>query len=632
MKKSKIMGILSITFLLAGCSQEGNSTSSDSSISDITSSVESVDSSSSEDDGIVTFSDAYDEIAVLQKTELANASSTTYRYESSTSRLSHITEQTYTNYTDGSTSSAGTYTYKDNETGEVEAEDTFNTVATTEIDTYEIDGVQTSYNMFVQVTDYKKNLGKTYDFQDSASKVFIINSEADVGNLEDGEYILAKDFAANASCNLTAKLANFIANNAMSSYYVTAKGFTVVPQTDGSLLYSMTNSYSYTEDGVITKNTLSIQYTMDAAKEKLLTCEFSNRIDYTNEDDEADCDYSIIKYSGALTYGEKQSSFGDDVINPDQYFLTTVLDVKLMARDRNWNTVNVDKTKISQTCTKIYGFASSYSPTKAMDLQLAPLSSSNEDVVKYDEDEGVFEIVGVGTTNLKFSYYRKVNGVYKETFFAVNDVTIIAATAESISWGVSSYLYQNYGLEAGETYTWKYSVSPSEAPQNVTVTSSDPDVLEASVDALGTVTLKAKKEGEATITLTSTDDENVSASKSFYVLADSDYTTFLTGNTFQYSDYNHIYVTMKFNSDGSGTAEMTQYTDSTKTEVKGTDSCTFTWTLDGTTITFKKLKIGSWNIEEGIILRFIEKDGKPFGFVLNDEDNYAERGFVVSNN
>lgn len=647
MKKSKILVALSLSFLLVGCGAKTSDrpfASEESTIDSISSNIESADSSSSqssEDDGIVTFSAAYDEIAALQKAELNNASSTSYRYENSTSRLSHVTEQTYTNYIDGSTSSVGTYKYINNEKNEVEAEDTFNTVATTEIDTYEIDGIQTSYNMFVQVTDYAKNKGKTYEFQDSASKLFIINSESEAGNLEDGDYILASDFAANASCNLTAKTANFLANNLMSSYYVTAKGFTVTPQSDGSLLYSVTNSYSYTEDGVITENTVSMKYTMDSNKEKLLTCELSNRVDYTTENNPEDTTYSLIKYSGSLTYGDKTAfEVGGNVIDPEKYFLTTVVTAKLKAMDANWNIIDVDTSAISETCSKLYGFADSFSPTKAMDTQLIPVSSSNEEAVKYDESEGVFKIVAAGTTNLTFSYYKKTNGVYKESKVLIKDVTIVVASAESITWGATYYTNQQYSLEVGESYTWNYSVKPSKAPQNITATSSDPDVLEVEVE-LGKITITAKKEGEATVTLTSIDVPSVSSTKSFYVFDDSDHASILTDNSFfcsyigsvrvsdTYYSVANFEITVTFAKDGTGKADMVVYENSTKANILGTDSCDFTWTLSKTKLTFKNFALGSWSVSEGMLVKMVDEEGKPFGISVEESKTVVDRVLKV---
>ena len=236
MKKIRL-GImaLSAAFLIS-CTQ--NSTSSeDASEMDVSSndssSLENADSSSvsssSIDDGSLSFEEAYNEIAKAQKSELNNAQSVIYHNESSSATIKNKINQTYTNYEEGSTTSEGTYTYSVE--GKEDQVDTFKTISTSTVDKYENGDDFDSYRMFVEVTDFDKDLGVTDNYQDSASKKFIINSEEDVGNLNAGEYILAKDFEANAAANLTSKLANFLAGDIMGNDYVIQTGLNKVKPT-----------------------------------------------------------------------------------------------------------------------------------------------------------------------------------------------------------------------------------------------------------------------------------------------------------------------------------------------------------------------------------------------------------------
>ena len=639
MKKQKLIAALSVAFLLASCSTtEGTNSSTNSSdetpssiidtSSSETGSDEKGDSSSSEEkkDDTVSFLTAYSQIAGTQKEELANAKSVTYRYEESTSALSNVTEQTYTNYQDGTVASTGTYTRSEN--GVTKAEDTFKKIATTEVDTYSIDNVQTSYNMFVEVTDFENDLGSRSEFQDKASKRFIINSEDDIGNLSEGEYILASDYEANAAANLTAKLANFLAGNVIGNIYVEQLGITgikPVTQENGDILYSSSITYSYDEEGTQMTVSYEIKYTLNSTKDKLLSFDVASTMNYDRGGD--DTYFSTVKQSGSIEYGEKESEKPSDILDPNNYFLSTVSSVKLMAKNANWNIVDVSKDSISTSNSTIYGFADRYSPAKAMDTQLAPVSSSNEAVIALED--GNFVVKGEGTTTLAFTYYRKIQGIYYPSTVRVEGVTVTKAAVEKISFAPSGDLYLSGSLEIGKTYDWRYSVQPSAAPKTATVTSSDPGTIEVEMKEEGTITLKAKKEGKATITITSSATEGVSVSKEFYVLGDIDYTSFLTDHTFFY-DYTafNIKATMIFNEDGTGSREIIQY-ESDKTTVSARTTDTFSWTLSGIIVTFSNFTSSVWNFDTGRIVKYLDKEGQPLGISANDPDAITERPFVA---
>ncbi len=634
MDKSKLILILAATSLLAGCDNRGSGSSSVSS-SEATSSSSSASSSSSSssvDDGTITFENMYKEIAKTQAAEINGAKTTTYRNESSSSVLSNVTEETYTSYADGSTTSTGTYIKT--EEGKDPVTDTFKRIATKETDTYLNDDKETttSYDMFVEVTDFAGNKGTTETYQDSASKKFIIDSEDSKGNLEDDQYILKSDFALYASANLTSKLASIISDLAGSLYIpqLGKTGIKPVTMSDGNVQYKDQYKYSYVEDGQNIVTTIDINYILDSTKTKLMSFDYSNSVTYTNSSDATDTYTSKIAQSGNITYGDKVEKMGNDVLNPNEYFLTDVLFVGLEAKT-GFNVVDFggdDEISLSTAYTDIYGYAASKKPSKALKTYLAASASSNEEVVAIED--GNFVIKGLGTVDLTFSYYRKrpSDGVYYQTTVKYKGLTIEDVAATSVSFNQLAD-YHEYGLVAGAPTTWSYSVAPSKASQLVTATSSDSSILEVSVSKEGTLSLNPKKEGEVTITIASVRSPEVTATKKFYVLdSNTDYVLFLTSNKFYCNRRIYGYdMYLTFKADGTGTC--TTYTkDSDYTTAKNT---TFDWDLDGTYIEFDEFDANLQQLSAAQIVKYIDKDGQPFGFSA-DGDGYATLEFVVVNN
>lgn len=640
MKKSKLILILAAAGLLTGCDNHSDSSSSSQQQSESTSSSSestssSSSSSSSVDDGTVSFENLYKEIAKTQAAEISGASSTTYKEENVTSAKSDITEETYTTYADGSTTSAGTYT-KAEEDKETKT-DSFKRIATKITDKYEVDSGIASYDMFVEVTDFDKNIGSQDAYSDSASKKFIIASENDKGNLEDGEYILASEFGLNASVNLTSKLA-YIINDLYSSSYISQTGKTGIKPSkkdNGDIEYKQEFKYSYDEDGQTIAVVINLDYVLDSTKTKLLSFDYSNSVTYTRIGDASDTYTSKYAQSGSITYGTRAESLGDNVLNPDDYFLTDVLKVGLEAKS-GFNIIDYGYESgitLSKSSTEIYGYAGSKKPSKSLKTYLTPKATSNSEVVALED--GTFVIKGAGTVDLTFSYYRKRSsgdnkGVYYLTTAKYNGLTITEAKPESVIFSETSLVGDvQYGILAGTTKSFNYYVLPSAASQLATATSSDPSILETSVSKEGVVTLKGIKEGEVTVTLTSADDPNVTVTKTFYVLsADTNYETFLTSNTFYCNRRIYSYdVYLTFKTNGEGVCTIYTKDDDGNYTVKS--DYDFSWELDGAEIEFTEFD-ASIGLSDARIVRYVEDEGKPFGLSA-DGAGYATLKFVVFN-
>ncbi len=643
MKKAKIVLTLLASSLLVSCNGDNGETSSSSnssaSSSSSSSSQVSSDSSSSSssssssvNDGTISFEDLYKEVCKLQSKEISGAKTTTYKNEEVTSAISKVSEETYTSYLDGSTTSKGTYTVK--EEGKDDYVDPFKRIATRVTDTYKNDDdTTTSYNMFVQVTDFEKGESGNENYRDSASKVFIIGSEDEVGNLSEGTYILKDDFALYASPNLTAKLADCLATLAASSYISQLGKYGIKPTTteEGNIEYKAEYKYSYDEDGQNIATTINIDYTMNADKNRLLSYFYSTSVTYTRAGE--DPYVSKSAQSGSIEYGDREVVLPSDALKPEDYFLARAWGIGLKAKN-GFNMIDFGSKEgisIPSSCTEIVGYVSDPEPSTALDLTLIATASSDENVVALDED-GEFVIKGLGTVDLTFSYYKKdqKSGVYSLSTIKYKGLTISEVKPESISF--SAYADNSeFGLLSGASKTWGYSVSPSKASQIVTASSSDPSILEVSGGDNGKITLTAKKEGEATITLISESDASIKVSKTFYVLdAETDFASFLTSNTFYCDRKIYDYEAyMTFKADGTGTVKYNVFVEKTTT-VKSTYDVSFTYSLSGSSISFDSFGDNDMTYEDGRIVRWIEKDGKPFGFSVS-ADNYAELAFVVKN-
>lgn len=629
MKKIQLATMLLSTVMLIGCTSNPISSSIDSSQGEVSSeeisSDESENSSISSEinGGSISLENAYNEIAKAQKAELNNAKSVIYHSESSSATVQNKIDQTYTNYEDGSTTSTGTYTRSIE--GKEDETDTFKTIATSTVDKYENGDDIDNYRMFVEVRDFDKDIGISDGYKDSATKKFIIDSEDDIGNLSDGEYILAKDFEANAAANLTAKLANFIAGDIMSSDYAIQTGLNKVKPTQketGEWEYLIQFQYSSTDEGIVTTYLTKAQYTLSQDKSRLLSFDTLNKTTYEREGDEPA--YSLYEESGEIIYGDKALEMGKDVLNIDNYFLTDVLSVRLEAVS-GFKTITVgDDLTIPTNCSTIYGYANNRKPLKSMNTALMASKSSSEEVVAIEDDN--FVIKGTGVTSLTFSYYRKrpSTGAYYLSSIRVDNVTIISAQVESISFVSKGDINLHYGLEIGKTYSWGYRVSPKEAPQAITASVNDPELANVIVNSDSTISIKPKKEGEFSITLTSVGSPDISVTKRFYTLSNTmDYKAFLTGHKFYYKNGLGTAQTLTFQEDGTCLRHMEQ-TDNGKTSTSD-DTCK--WSLNGTVLTFSDADGDFKVFESGRIVKFLDQEGQPLGLSISADD-YSENAFV----
>ncbi len=535
----------------------------------------------------ISFEDAYYQVVKFNDTEAKNASNVTVETTSQSGPLVDKTIENFVQYSDGTTSSSGTYTrYLD------EAETfstTFKAIKTKVIDKYQLDDGVYSYEMFTEVKDYDNDETPTSSYKDSISKKFIVNSasEAEEAGLTKNQYVVASELSKESSAKSSITLANFLAYCVVSNTYLSQLGVSTISISYNDITeeftYSLNANYSYEGDLNNTVNEyVNVKYITSKNKKNLKSFDCEYKTIDQNKSDEDDYYVSSTSYKGELTYNTKSSTKDSNVLDPNDYFLRSISEIGLLAQNSSFDKINVDATAIPLNCSYIFGFAKTYAPKKAVNIDINPISSSNEEVVKFSDDQ--FEIIAKGEATLTFGYYKKINDVYTYTYAYVN-VTITDANVEKITFNPKPNWYYSSSFVAGNTYNWDISVLPNNASKAISATSSDESVLKVSVDENNNLVIEALKEGPATITVTSIATPEMSVSKSCYVLSDEiDYKEYLINNSFIYDaskTYNYTY-TMTFKDDGTGTRVQYDIDDGQSY----TD--TFNWTLEGTLITFTK--------------------------------------------
>lgn len=574
------------------------------------------------------FEDAYNLVSSFATAEANDATNIKVETTSQSGTIVDTTVENFTQYIDDSSSSEGTFTRTIN--GEQTFSTTFKTIKAKTTDKYNIDGSVYSYDMYTEVKDYENDDTPTPNYKDSASKKFIVNSEdeATEAGLSSDQYVLADNLAIATSANSTGTLATFIADFVYSNVYLTQLGlstFTVsYDSVEEQFIYSLNGTYSYDGDlGNTVEENIIVDYITNKDKSRLESFNCDYTVTYKSTTDETDQYVSKSCINGVITYGEKTSEKSSNVLNPDNYFLSKITEIGLLARNSNYDDVNVDASAIPANCSYIFGYAKSYSPKKSIDIELTPLSSSNTEVVELTSD-GRFYILTTGTTTLTFGYYEKIDGVYTYIKKEV-DVTITDANVEKISFNAKSNPYYNSSMVEGNTYNWSMSVSPSKASKAITAKSSDESVLKVTVDENNDLVIEAIKEGKATITVTSVATPEISTTKDFYVLSSSaDYSSYLQNNSFVYDGPYGYTFTMTFNSDGTG--KRVQYIQDSGKSYEDT----FNWKLNGTVITFSNWSYKDSNeFTTGTICKFLDKDNEPFGFYA--EADSLGKAFIEQN-
>ncbi len=512
--------------------------------------------------------------AEARETSSINIKNTTKTMNSSTEK-----NEVFKLFTNNTSASEGTYVKKTDDA--ITAQTTFKTRKNVVTDRIEANGSINSYSMFATVVDYEDNSINGCD--DVASKVYVLNSEqeATLSGLGEGMYVLNKDILKESSASCIPTLYEFIGTQILSNPYASQTNidsFDVTKDDKNNNVYTCNVEYNYEGDlNDIKYFQIHIQFVMDSENKKMLNTSYSiSERDVSKTDSENDVYTTETSTEVIFNYGSRES-VSEKVLNVNDYFLETVSDVQILYNDKFSDRVPCDADKFPRTSKYLFASAKTYLPSKALNVSLENLSSSNAEVITLDES-GFFNVKGLGTTTLTFGYFGKgEDGVYREMTIT-KDVTVISTGVEYVSILPSNNGIVNDSIEIGKSYTLSTFVSPSTESQEVTVTSSNPSCITAEI-VKGEVVITGVAVGSSDITVTSASDPTKSVTRTYHVIKEAS----ITGKTYHFTDGCEVYgyvLDIVFNEDGTGSLTETVFS----TNKVFTD--TFTYTLDGINIKF----------------------------------------------
>ena len=602
-----------------------SNTLNDTSISTSTEIVSSSNSSSSSETNnnqtYVSFSSIDEVIKGALNAEVYNTSSVEITKSSTTGEYTYIEQETFKMFTDNSSQSEGNLSLYVG--GEKLKVDNFKKRTEVTKDKIEVDGLVNNYDMFVMVKDYEQDIfAPNINYLDSASKVYIVNSEEEASNasLNDNQYVLRSDVLLMSSSYQLPLLYEFIAYNLIANNYVQQIGVSsFVREIDSqSVTYSCLASYSLEGDlNDIQTITTDVSFKLNKSEDRLLNAFYQIKEEDVSKSDPTDKYVSITSTSVVMNYGSREEK-PSDVLNVNDYFLETVEDVEILCIDNYGDRVPVESEKFPITSNYLFAHAKTYTPLKALDISISNLNSSNEKVIEMESS--YFHVLDIGDTTLSFSYFGKdIDGVYREKI-VTKKVTVVEVPVESVSILPSNNGIESDTIEKGKSYKLSIFVSPSKANQEVTVSVSNENIFTAVVDSNNDVIITGVNAGSAELTVYSKKDPTKYVTKTYYVAGDLNYSEIICSKTYVHNSIYGYTFTMTFNSDGTG--ERIEYVSSSNKSY--TD--TFTYHIDGIKIYFDSFSEGAPRVFD---YATILKSGTQIDAYCSA--NYATYSFTESN-
>lgn len=441
---------------------------------------------------------------------------------------------------------------------------------TKDVDTYQMinqaityvdkDNTSSKNTIYYRVIDYKDG-NKNSIWVDSAYRLPVVN-EGNEG--ENGvNYLLVGSLPGQISKQVSLLSSRFIkANLTGNPDVMMALPKVKITKENSNTIYSI-NEYKYSyndDDGSTTEVLVKFAFTLDD-KMQLITSDTTYQTT-TSSYDEVYVENLHSHYD--VSYGERVSSTTvSNLINPEDYFIQTVEEVRAYVYN-NGKKEEVDFKNLPIN-SLVHFEAKKYTPLKAVDLEMKPVSSSNTTAIKVDSN--VFDTLASGESTLKM---ESVTGVE----FTL-DVRVNIPSIKSISYVdtysnieidkqgdvVNRYIYTN------TTYT---NINVSPRPNNALVSDieivvSDESVLQVTKDesasTLNNMVLKYKvlKNNEnksVTVTFRLKDNQQIATSITYNIkdrLSKEDFVTKITTHAYRWSNiYGSGYSLFYFESNQQG--------------------------------------------------------------------------------
>jgi hypothetical protein len=587
-KQQRFLLLVTSAMLLASCgpsaATSANSLTSDSKSEAENSASSSAVSASSTTSSVsgdsVTFSAALTLLTNMAEQETALSNKVHVVQTNTKENTIDASDEIFTLKKDGSSFSTGSLTRKEN--GTETLSDTFIRRYVEQIDKIQdSSGAVADYPMFYQITDHAKDVFAADDYQDSATKTFVVENAADAATLGlgTGDYLLTSDVAAASSAQAIAHLVNFIDSSIVNNDYVTQLGLKTFSR-EGRR-YSFTAAYSYDGDLDDTQTFIvNASFTFDSQDLYLEKVAYSLTNKDQSKSDSTDVYTTTSSYEATLNYGTRSDETAPLEVN--DYFLANISSIDICNSDSNRS--KADPKAFSLENSYLFAKAAAYSPTKATNLGLTNAATSDSAVIALTDD-GYFEVKAAGKVSLTFTYFGRLDsGVYEERSLT-SDIVVVEPKATDLTLFSITPSIVDDTLYIGTSYKISTSISPAKASQAISVTSSDETVLKAAAGSNDEdVVLTPLSAGNATITVTSLANPSLKKTMSLTTkeaVAADRYLNRLTSTTYLYTNTNYGYtLAITFKADGTGRRLQT-LTSSGKTF---TD--TFAYTLKGTALTF----------------------------------------------
>lgn len=639
-----LVSVCLITSFMVGCSSTSSSSVASSSSFSSSETTSSSSSSSSEEVGNkISFVDAGNLIASLEQSEYNLSSGANIVNETKANGYTVTKNENLKVYDDASSSSTGTLK-RTSPMGRVLAEDNFVGRKKRQIDRFNVNDKEVSFNMYYSIYDYENENVSSY--KDSAGAVYIVNTSSDAyaGGLTDGQFILESEYAKYTSLQVCLQVETAL-DDLYNDDYVLAKGITDIYYKNldnGNINYFLTVEYNYDGDlnDVYTINK-ELSFEVNADKTKLLNVTYNVTTTDTNKSDPSDTYVSANNYSATLNYETREKVNEENLIDVNSYFLENVSEVNILTYNSKGNKEVVsDKSNIDIDGKYIFLEAKTYTPSKAVNVSLTNKTSSNEAVVK-KESSGHFALVGPGKATLTATYSGKDDyGAYIEKEISIDIVvTQKEVTAFSIKTE-SCNIYKNnldaegnvskgtfldrFGahdntLFVNNNYSFTIQKNASKAV-DFSVTSSDETKAKAALDG-STLIVYALGKGEVNITVSLKDNPNVYNVYHFYILDNDDVSSLVKGKTFYFDQLKKTYhYTGEISFDSSsntGTLTITNYDKKTYEVTK-------------TTVTnFKYSIIDGYLVIDNGQYPFASPNEDGTSLFLEDPDNFVTREYKV---
>lgn len=622
MKKGRKLLIGSVLFLLS-CNQGGTTSTSSEKVSNgeenVSSSVEETTSSSEEisissiDDTRITLEELQQLlIGDIGKNEILNSSKVEFqeidkRGDSKTT----TTKETMNIYKDYVTVSNGEEKIQYNNTdGETVVMDTYQSVATARAYGEQV--------VFYLVKDYADGtINSTW--KDSAERLPVYE-EGDP-SYDGYYYLLSGSLPGQLTKQVSLIMYNFIGmyitgNPDLQTYMPYAH---IERNGDATRYYLENFSYNYSDDSYNVN--VEIGFSMSLENGYLKEVSTLYKTTYSRGD-EIHIEEDTTFYN--IYYEERVSSTNEEnVLNVEDYFLSEVSEVKAYIYNDKGNKEYVSLNNLPLE-KYVHFEASTYNPSKAVDIEMYPVSSSNDNVIYADAN--VFETLASGEATVTL---ESATGVTFEAEVRVNipEITKIKYddSASMIEKnGSTRYIYTSTTYK-DSVYV---SVNPSAAKlSDVEISVSDEDVLEVKSVVESKVislelTVKDTDKESVSLILTSKTNPEIKTEIKYFIkqrLSDEEMSNKLLNNTYRWNNlYNSgQYGIMTFTSENEG--QVTYYDGDVEL-----GTTTFIYSFNGTSFNIKANSGSMFNYNSGEITL----DGNQITARV-DEVTYVHRYVIV---